>query len=150
MPSDSTVFVDTNVLLYAVDPRHPAKQSAAQAWLALCWQRDCGRISTQVLNELYANLRRVAPDLGVDEARRMVREYRAWTTWIVDDETVDAAWALQDRFTFGYWDALMVAAAQQQGCALLLTEDLQHDLQVDRLRIINPFLVGPEVLTPSA
>ena len=92
----------------------------------------------------------MAPDLGVDEARRMVREYRAWTTWIVDDETVDAAWALQDRFTFGYWDALMVAAAQQQGCALLLTEDLQHDLQVDRLRIINPFLVGPEVLTPSA
>jgi predicted nucleic acid-binding protein len=150
MPSDSTVFVDTNVLLYAVDPRHPAKRSAAQTWLALCWQRDCGRISTQVLNELYANLRRVAPDLGVDEARRMVREYRAWTTWIVDDDTVDAAWALQDRFTFGYWDALMVAAAQQQGCALLLTEDLQHDLQVDRLRIVNPFLVGPDVLTPTA
>jgi predicted nucleic acid-binding protein len=40
----------------------------------------------------------------------------------------------------------MVAAAQQQGCTLLLTEDLQHDQRVDGLRIVNPFLVGPERL----
>jgi predicted nucleic acid-binding protein len=57
---------------------------------------------------------------------------------------------LQDRFDFPYWDALMVAAAQQQGCMLLLTEDLQHDLRADRLRILNPFVVGPDVLdTPT-
>jgi len=146
MPSASTVFVDTNVLLYAVDPRTPAKQQRAQAWLRLCWQRDCGRISTQVMHELFANLRRVAPSLGIEDARRLVREYRAWTPWIVDDDTVDTAWHLQDRFNFQYWDALMVAAAQQQGCTLLLTEDLQHDLRIDQLRILNPFLVGPEAL----
>jgi predicted nucleic acid-binding protein len=150
MPNDSTVFVDTNVLLYAVDPRVPGKQAAAQAWLRQCWQRDCGRISTQVLHELYANLRRVAPSLSAEGARQLVREYRAWTPWVVDEDTVDTAWQLQDRFDFPYWDALMVAAAQQQGCMLLLTEDLQHDLSVDRLRILNPFVVGPDVLdTPT-
>lgn len=146
MPSDSTVFVDTNVLLYAVDPRHPFKQARAQAWLQQCWQRDCGRISTQVMHELFANLRRVAPSLAVEDARRLVREYRTWTPWIVDDDTVDNAWQLQDRFAFDYWDALMVAAAQQQGCSLLITEDLQHDQRIDKVRILNPFLVGPEVL----
>lgn len=146
MPSASTVFVDTNVLLYAVDPRQPDKQARAQAWLQHCWQRDCGRISTQVLHELFANLRRVAPALDVEEARRLVRGYRAWTPWIVDDETVDSAWQLQDRFAFSYWDALMVAAAQQQGCAVLLTEDLQHGQVIDQLRIVNPFLAGPEIL----
>jgi predicted nucleic acid-binding protein len=25
------------------------------------------------------------------------------------------------------------------GCTLLLTEDLQHDQQIDNLRIVNPF-----------
>ncbi len=150
MPSGWTVFVDTNVLLYAVDPRDPAKMQGAQVWLEQCWLRDCGRISTQVLHEMYANLRRAAPALSVEEARRRVREYRAWTPWIVDDDTVDLAWQLQDRFALSYWDALMVAAAQQQGCRLLLTEDLQHDQRIDNLHIVNPFRVGPEVLDTAA
>jgi len=146
MPSGSTVFVDTNVLLYAVDVRDPRKQIVAQQWLAQCWQRGCGRLSTQVLHEMYVNLRRLAPALSLEQARRMVREYRAWTPWLVDDDTVDLAWSLQDEYTFLYWDALMVAAARQQGCTLLLTEDLQHDLRIDELRIVNPFLAGPEIL----
>jgi predicted nucleic acid-binding protein len=40
----------------------------------------------------------------------------------------------------------MVAAALHQGCEWLLTEDLQHDQRIDSLRVVNPFLVGPEVL----
>ena len=47
MPSDSTVFVDTNVLLYAQDPRDPAKQSAAAAWLAL-WGLTPGLLANGV------------------------------------------------------------------------------------------------------
>lgn len=146
MPNGWTVFVDTNVLLYAVDPRVPGKQQAAQRWLERCWRSDCGRLSTQVLNEMYVNLLRLAPTMGVESARRCVRAYRAWTPWTVDDDTVDRAWGLQDDFGLHYWDALMVAAAQQQGCTLLLTEDLQHDLRIDGLRVVNPFLVGPEIL----
>jgi predicted nucleic acid-binding protein len=39
-----------------------------------------------------------------------------------------------------------VASAQHMGCALLLTEDLQHGQQMEQLQIMNPFLVGPEIL----
>ena len=150
MPSDSTVFVDTNVILYAQDPREPRKRASAVAWLERCWQSSRGRISSQVLHETYANLRRMAPTLPAEECRAIVRRYRAWQAWPVDDATVDQAWDVQDRFGFAYWDSLMVAAAQMQGCTLLLTEDLQHDQRVDRLRIVNPFLVGPEVLDAPA
>ncbi|MFT4242919.1 MAG: PIN domain-containing protein [Acidovorax sp.] len=149
MPSDSTVFVDTNVLLYAQDPRDPAKQSAASAWLAWCWQSRAGRISTQVLHELYANLRRVAPSLPVKEARALVSSYRRWQPLAVDEATVDLAWAIQDDTAYSYWDCLMLAAAQEQGCAYLLTEDLQHGQQVDSLTILNPFLSTPDEL-PAA
>ena len=59
---------------------------------------------------------------------------------------MESAWAVESRWALSYWDALVVAAAQQQGCSHLLTEDLQHGQQVDSLRIVNPFLLGPESL----
>jgi len=150
MPSGSIVFVDTNVLLYAQDPRVPAKRDACVRWLERCWRKQCGRISTQVLNELYVNLRRVAPTFDVQAARNLVRRYRSWAPWLVDDATVDLAWQLQDRASLSYWDALMLAAAQQQGCGALLTEDLQHDQLIDGVRILNPFLTEPDVLDQAA
>ena len=146
MPSASTVFVDTNVLLYAQDPRVPKKQAQAAAWLARCWRENCGRLSTQVLHELYANLNRIAPKLDSRDARALVTRYRAWQPWVVDESTVDLAWHLQDRFALSYWDALMVAAAEQLGCRHLLTEDLQHDQRIESVRIVNPFKLGPELL----
>jgi predicted nucleic acid-binding protein len=146
MPSGSVVFVDTNVLLYALDPRDQGKQASAQAWLRRCWQDNSGRISTQVLHEMYASVRRAARNLSVEQARSAVRDYRAWGPWLVDEETVDIAWTLQDRFSLSYWDALMVAAAQQQGCRYMLSEDMQHEQRFDALTLLNPFLVGPEVL----
>ncbi len=138
------VFVDTNVLLYAQDPREPDKSRQAQRWLSWCWGEGCARSSTQVLHELYVNLRRVAPQMDADAAKRLVRRYRAWRPWLVDEVTVDLAWEIQDRFDFSYWDGLMLAAAQQQGCRYLLTEDLQHLQQVDSVQIIDPFQMLPE------
>lgn len=146
MPSGSTVFVDTNVLLYAQDPRDNRKQPAASAWLRRCWRDGIGRVSSQVLHELYANLRRIAPSLDIGEARALVRRYRAWDSWPVDEMTVDQAWDLQDRWGFNYWDALIVASARSLGCGVLLTEDLPHDQRIGDLRIVNPFRAGPELL----
>lgn len=146
MPSDSTVFVDTNVLLYAQDPRDPVKQQRAASWLDHCWRLQSGRISSQVLHELYANLRRAAPSLSVGDAREVVRLYRHWSSWDVDAATVDEAWLLQDRYGFHYWDALMLAAAHAQGCRWFLSEDLQHGQSIHRLTVINPFLASPEEL----
>jgi len=40
----------------------------------------------------------------------------------------------------------MLAAAQQQGCALLLSEDMQHNQVIDQMRIVNPFLADPSLL----
>ncbi|MEN9629533.1 MAG: hypothetical protein RJA10_2760 [Pseudomonadota bacterium] len=141
------VFVDTNVLLYAVDEADPSKQQHAQRWLTVCWQRRCGRLSTQVLNEFYANARkRFASAISAGDARAEVRRYQLWKPWLIDQATLETAWAAESRYGLNYWDALMVAAAQHLGCTVLLTEDLQHGQQIDRLRIVNPFVAGPESL----
>ena len=147
MPNASIVFVDTNVLLYAEDGAHAGKQAQAFNWLKALWLRRCGRLSVQVLNEFYVNAtRKLKPAMPPGDARAEVRRYQRWHPWPNDHATVEAAWSVESRFRLSYWDALMIAAAQQQGCTLLLTEDLQHDQQIDGLRIINPFVVGPELL----
>lgn len=141
------VFVDTNVLLYGVDDRDTVKRDRARAWLAACWSRRCGRLSTQVLHEFYWNARQKFPSqLARGDARAEVRRYQQWQPWMVDHATVESAWAVESRSGLGYWDALMVAAAQHMGCTLLLSEDLQHDQRIDSVRIVNPFEIGPSLL----
>jgi predicted nucleic acid-binding protein len=145
------VFVDTNVLLYAFDEADPAKRDLSRAWLAACWRGRCGRLSTQVLNEFYSNARKkFAAAISAGDARSEVRRYQQWKPWLIDQATVETAWAVESRCGINYWDALLVAAAQHLGCTLLLTEDLQHDQRIDRLRIVNPFVVGPELLEAPA
>ena len=151
MPTVSTVFVDTNVLLYAEDAADAVKHRAARDWLRSLWMRRCGRLSGQVLNEFYVNAtRKLRPPMPVGDARAEVRRYQRWQPWLNDHSTVETAWATEARYGLHYWDALMVAAARQQGCKLLLTEDLQHDQMIDSVRIVNPFLVGPELLDAAA
>lgn len=141
------IFVDTNVLLYAVDDREPRKRDLSRVWLAACWRGRCGRISTQVLNEYYANVRKkFSTALSAGEARAEVRRYQNWRPWTIDQATIETAWAVESRYQLSYWDALMVAAALQQGCGWLLTEDLQHGQNIDGVQIVNPFLAGPEIL----
>jgi predicted nucleic acid-binding protein len=47
---------------------------------------------------------------------------------------------LQSRYRLSWYDSLIVAAAIQAQCKLLLTEDLQHGQRFGDLRIENPFL----------
>jgi predicted nucleic acid-binding protein len=141
------VFVDTNVILYSFDDSVPSKRDYARKWLAVCWQRRCGRLSTQVTNEFYANARkRFARAITPAQAQAEVRRYQQWKPWTIDMATVETAWAVEGRYGLSYWDALMVAAAQHLGCAWLLTEDLQHNQLLDGVRVLNPFLTGPDIL----
>lgn len=147
----SAMFVDTNVLLYCFDDRDTAKRDRARTWITACWTHHCGRISSQVLNEFYSIARRKFPTaISAGDARAEVRRYQNWRPWPVDHPTVETAWAIESRYGINYWDALIVASAQQQGCTHVITEDLQHEQTFDSVQILNPFLVGPDVLDLGA
>jgi predicted nucleic acid-binding protein len=143
----ATALLDTNVLLYCVDDGDPVKRDRAQEWVRACWTNRCGRISVQVLHEFYAAARKKFPNaISAGDARAEVRRYQHWRPWQIDHPTVETAWAIESRYGFTYWDALIVASAQQQGCSYVISEDLPHGQQVDSVQILNPFLVGPDVL----
>jgi predicted nucleic acid-binding protein len=144
------VVVDTTVLLRSEDGADPAAQAQAIAWLALLWQRRLGRVSTQVLGEFYQQATRLLqPAMPAGDARAEVRRYQRWTPWQIDHATVEAAWSVESRFGLGYTDALIVAAAQQQGCRFLLTEHLPHQQVIDSVTLLHPSLADPSVLSAT-
>jgi predicted nucleic acid-binding protein len=136
------VFVDSNILLYAVDDADPRKQQVARNWRAELWKSRLGRVSFQVLNEFYVNAVRLNPTAS-DQARSEVRDLLAWNPVMTDASVIERGWKLQDRYQLSFWDSLIVAAAKAAACGFLLTEDLQDGQKLDGVEVANPFLRGP-------
>lgn len=138
------IFVDTNVLVYARDTTDPSKHARASEWLAHLWERGEGRLSLQVLQEYYVTTtRKLRSGLEAEDARADVLDLAAWSPVVADAQTVAAAWSVEDRFGLSFWDALIVAAAQVARCDVLLTEELQHDMDLDGVRVADPFRLAP-------
>jgi predicted nucleic acid-binding protein len=144
------VFVDSGVLLATFDARDAALQAAARAWVAWCWKQRTGRISTQVLNEFYnggltmfGTIQSDATAVTPQQVRTHVRRLRAWQPPHLDRYAVDGAWDVQDRYGLGYWDALIISSALQQGCSYLLSLQLPTTLAADGLQIIHPLSTLP-------
>ena len=142
------VFVDTNVLIYALDKADLRKQQAARAWRAELWTSGRGRVSYQVLQEFYVKVTQKWPGARA-QARAEVRDLLAWRPVTVDSLLLEHGWRIQDRYKISFWDALIVAAAKSASCRYLLTEDLQAEQELDAVIVVNPFLRGPAELPPA-
>jgi predicted nucleic acid-binding protein len=140
MADDQTIFIDTNVLVYAHDRSETRKQPIAQALLDDLWRQRTGTLSTQVLQEFYVvATRKFDPPLRRAAAREIVALYSQWPTVQVDVALILAASKLEERHSFSFWDALIVEAARRAGATRLLTEDLQTGRQIGDVKINNPF-----------
>lgn len=140
----STVFVDTHVLLYGEDAAFPKKQARALEWLEALWRSRSGRLSVQVLDEFYVALtRKLKPAYPLGDARAEVRRYQTWQPLTLDHPLIEAAWAFEARYGLNFWDSLIVASAQQLGCDVLLSENLQHGQKFGEMRVVNPFQATP-------
>ena len=146
----ATVFVDTNVFVYARDPRDPAKQARAEDWTARLWRDRSGRTSMQVLSEYYFNVtRKLAPRVAPEEAWDDTRTLLKWEPHAVDAVLLERAREIEQRWRLSWWDSMIVAAAQLQGCALLLTEDLQDGALYGGVTVRSPFTLDVREPVPA-
>jgi predicted nucleic acid-binding protein len=128
-------FFDTNVLVYAVG-QQDTRTETAEALL-----EAGGVVSVQVLNELAAVMQRKLrmPWDEISEALSAIRVLCPAPVALTLD-THDAAVQLARQHGWHIYDALIVAAALEAGCATLWSEDLQAGRVVEgRLTIRNPF-----------
>jgi predicted nucleic acid-binding protein len=141
----ANVFVDTNVLIYAVDQADLQKQQAAQAWRQWLWETNRGRISFQVLQEFYVNA--IKKQLSAQaEIRKEIEDLMTWQPIPLDASVIARAWKIEDRYRISFWDSLIIAAARVADCRYLLTEDLQRGQELDGVMIVDPFLSAPASL----
>lgn len=133
-----TIFVDTNVLVYALDAKFPGKRRRAQQWLDHFWNYAGVRLSWQVLHEFYWNAtgKMHVPPV---QARKLVDSYLDWDPVDSSAGLVRRAWEWCDAAQLAYWDALIVAAAEVCGAQYLLTEDLQAGREFGGVRVVDPF-----------
>jgi predicted nucleic acid-binding protein len=136
-----TIFVDSNILIYAHDLDAVAKQLRAAACLRELWDSGGGRMSTQVLQEFCVNVtRKILRPLSGAAAREVVRNYACWVHSPITPATVIRASEIGETWKLSFWDSMIVAAAEQTAATELLTEDLNHGQVVAGIRIHNPFI----------
>lgn len=141
------MFVDTNVLVYARDASELEKQPVAREWIDRLWRTRQGRLSVQVLNEYYVTVtRKLHPGMSRGDAQADIRDLVSWDPMPVDAALLNHAWEVENRFGLQFWDALIVASAQQAGCRHLLTEDLQDGQDLDGVLVVSPFTHMPDRL----
>lgn len=132
------VFVDTNVLVYSRDAANSNKQRLATDSLQTLWRERTGRTSIQVMGECYATLTRKLR-LQADLAWDYICVLNAWNPLPVNHDVMIRAREVERRYQTSWWDATIVAAAQEQNCKVLLSEDFQDGMKFDQLIVRNPF-----------
>ena len=131
-----TVFLDTNVLVYA-QGEGPKSEIARRVVY------NGGVISVQVLNEFVSVSRRRLKyewkqiTEAVSDLRVIFHPVRS-----IDMEAHINALAISESYEFNIYDSLIIASALQARCSILLTEDLQAGQVIDSVTIVNPFANG--------
>jgi predicted nucleic acid-binding protein len=141
MPVDR-FFVDTNLILYSVDPRDPVKRDRSRMWLAALWESGAGRLSWQVLHEFYANAQK---SIGTDpeRAREMVALFHKWQPGEMTIGLIERGWYWMDEAQLSYWDSLILASAERLGCRWLVSEDFAAGRRFEGVTVVNPFQGPP-------
>jgi predicted nucleic acid-binding protein len=128
-------FLDTNVLIYAVTDDDP-RSAQAEKLLA-----SGGVLSVQVLNEFVSVVRRKIL-MSWTDVTQALDAFRILcpSPLPITMETHETALRIAAKHRYHIYDALVIAAALEAGCATLYSEDLDDGQTIDgQLTIRNPF-----------
>ncbi len=132
------IALDTNVLAYAAGVNGRGRQLAALELLGKLSESETV-LPVQALGELFRVLvgkAKISPRL----ARTTIIRYRDTYLLVETSSAVFlSATDLAVDHQIGIWDAVMLAAAAEAGCRLLLSEDLQEGFTWSGVTVVNPF-----------
>ncbi|MFC4595878.1 PIN domain-containing protein [Sphingobium tyrosinilyticum] len=135
------VALDTNILAYLAgvsrDARDDAKIDQIRDLIARLGSGVSLLAPAQTLGELFVVLRRGGA--SADEARAVLIEFaQAFGSSASEPKTILAAADLVVDHKLQFWDALILTAAADAGCTLLLSEDMQDGFVTRGLTVVNP------------
>ena len=132
------IALDTNVLVYAAGVNGSERQRAAIELLGKLPESETF-LPVQVLGELFRVLVRKAK-ISPQLARTTILRFRDTYPAIETSSSVFlSATDLAVDHKIGIWDSVILAAAAEAGCRLLLSEDLQDGFSWSGVTVANPF-----------
>jgi predicted nucleic acid-binding protein len=133
------IAIDTNVLVYAEDVHESRKRAAALDVLENA-PRETTLIPVQVLGELY----RVLTGKARRSPQKAQAAVHAWgDSYPIIESSPSillSALDLAVEHQLHIWDAIILSAAADAGCRLLLSEDLQDGFTWRGVTVANPFI----------
>jgi predicted nucleic acid-binding protein len=136
------IALDSNFLVYFFEighaPEDDPKIAEAQRLMGMLGRRVRMMIPVQVCGELFSVA--VRSKRTREAARKMIESLEAEFALIGSDHaTLTGALDLATTHKLQFWDALILNAAAEAGCSMLLSEDLQSGFKWRGVTVINPF-----------
>jgi predicted nucleic acid-binding protein len=136
--------LDTNVLIYRLDPTDPVKQAKARALVRRLRSAATSTVLPwQVLGELVRQLR-TWQDQG-RLTRPALLKYvatirNAFPVVMPIPDVLDEALALAGRYSLSHWDSMILGACKVGNITTLFTEDMGAPTRYDGVQLVNPFI----------
>jgi predicted nucleic acid-binding protein len=131
------VFIDTNVWVYALSAQDHEKKKVAVDLIAKSYRDDVICVSSQVLKE-FANFAFRKTAKSAVEINAMLSKIGSYTFVADTRELVADGVTGKEAWQVGFYDALMIAAANKAGCSTIFTEDLNNG-KYGKVTAVNPF-----------
>ena len=131
-------FIDTNVWVYALTEQDHAKKKIAAELISKTYLEDTICVNAQVLKE-FANFAFKRTKKSADEINAMLKKMASYSFVPDTKELVLQAVVLKERYDVGFYDSLMLSAANKAKCDVIYTEDLNNGQKYGTVTAINPF-----------
>jgi len=138
------ILMDTNLLVYLYDQKHPDRQTQSQRVLEQLELTRNGRLSVQSLAEFFSvATRKLSPNLTAAEALHQINLFlRLWPVFDLTPMIIaEAARGVRDHH-LSYYDAQIWAAARLNQVPLVFSEDFRDGSALEGVRFVNPFTLG--------
>jgi predicted nucleic acid-binding protein len=139
------VALDTNILAYAEGVNGTGRRDTALDLVRRLPQASVV-IPVQILGELFNVLVRKAGRTRADARNALLGWRDTFPVAATSPEIMLAAADLAMDHQLGIWDAVILSAASQARCRLLLSEDLQDGFTWGGVTVVNPFATPRHVL----
>ena len=132
------VFIDTNVWVYALSGQDNVKRRIAIDLIAKSYRSDAICVSSQVLKE-FANFAFKKTKKSAAQINEMLSRIASYGFVAETKELVFASVTGKEKWQVGFYDALIIEAANKAGCSILYTEDLNDGQVYGEVLVVNPF-----------
>jgi predicted nucleic acid-binding protein len=134
-------FLDTSIFVYSLDSSAPRKAKRATHLIRDGLETGNGIVSYQVAQEFFnvafrafaAPMSRAVAEEYLNTVFRPLLAIQSSPSLFIE------AFQVYSQHRLGWYDSLIVAAAEQGGCSVLYTEDMQHGRRIGNLKIEDPF-----------